>query len=106
MEFLDEDILEVIPLSVIPDDVPGPSSMAGSNQGNIPDKPPHKDAMHFTNRTIRNLVTRILNEGHAVKGVSTPLSRRDPHMRWNPKLRKMMIHLDQRKTWLLKDYAL
>ncbi|XP_050875394.1 uncharacterized protein LOC127079022 [Lathyrus oleraceus] len=72
MEFLDEDTLEVIPLFVIRGDVPGPSSTAGSNQGNIPDKSPHKDDMHFTDRAIRNLVTRILNEGHAVKGKTLP----------------------------------
>ena len=78
MDFLDEDVLEVIPLSVIPGDAPGPSSTAGNNQGNISDNPPPKDDMHYTDRVIRNLATRILNEGHSIKGVSTPLSRRDP----------------------------
>jgi hypothetical protein len=34
--------------------------------------------MHYTDRFIRNLVTRILNKGHSIKGVSTPQSRRDP----------------------------
>ncbi|KAI5409708.1 hypothetical protein KIW84_055235 [Lathyrus oleraceus] len=78
MEFLDEDVLDVIPLYVIPGDTPGSSSMAGSKQGNIPEKSPHKDDIHFTGRTIKNLVTRILNEEQSDKGVSTPLSRRDP----------------------------
>ena len=78
MDFLDEDILEVIPLSVIPGDAPGPSSTAGNTQGNSSDNPPPKDDMHYTDRVIRNLVTRILNKGHSVKGVLTPLSRRDP----------------------------
>jgi hypothetical protein len=62
--------------------------MAGNNQGNIPDNPPPKDDMHYTNRVIRNLVTRILNEGHAVKGVSTPLSRRDPSPEVEPEIEK------------------
>jgi hypothetical protein len=63
---------------VIPGDAPCPSSTAGSKQGNIPDKSPLLKDMHYVDRAIRNLVTRILNEGHEVKGVSTPLSRRDP----------------------------
>ncbi|KAI5438952.1 hypothetical protein KIW84_024615 [Lathyrus oleraceus] len=45
---------------------------------NSSDNPTSKDDMHHTDRVIRNLVTRILNEGHSVKGVSTPLSRRYP----------------------------
>ena len=88
MFFLDEDILEVIPLSVIPGDAPGPSSTAGNNQGNSSDNPPSKDDMHYTDRVIRNPVTRILNEGHSVKGVSTPLSRRDPSPEVGPQNEK------------------
>ncbi|XP_050908237.1 uncharacterized protein LOC127121846 [Lathyrus oleraceus] len=72
MEFPDEDVLEVTPLCVIPGDAPGPSSIAGSKQGNIPDKPPHQNGMHYTGRAIRNLVTRILNEGHSIKGKNIP----------------------------------
>ena len=68
----------MIPLSVILGDAPGPFSTVGNTQGNSYDYPPSKDDMHYTDRIIRNLVTRILNEGHSVKGVSTPLSRRDP----------------------------
>jgi hypothetical protein len=78
MDFLNEDILEVIPLSVIPDDAPGSSSTVGHTQGNSSNTPSSKDDMHHTDHVIRNLVTRILNEGNSVKGVSTPLSRRDP----------------------------
>ncbi|XP_050918637.1 uncharacterized protein LOC127136078 [Lathyrus oleraceus] len=37
-----------------------------------------KEDIHHTDRVIRNLVTRILNEGHSVKGVSTPLSKMYP----------------------------
>jgi hypothetical protein len=44
--------------------------------------------MHFTDRATRNLVTRILNEGHAVKGVFTPLSRRDPSPEVEPQAEK------------------
>ncbi|XP_050908726.1 uncharacterized protein LOC127122429 [Lathyrus oleraceus] len=88
MEFLDEDVLDVTPLSVIPGDAPGPSSMAGSKKGNISDKSPHQENMHYVGRTIRNLVTRILNEGHAVKGVFTPLSRTDPSFEVEPQAEK------------------
>ena len=78
MDFLNEDILEVIPLSVIPSDAPSSSSTVGHTQGNSSNNPSSKDDMHHTDRVIRNLVTRILNEGHSIKGVSTPLTRRDP----------------------------
>jgi hypothetical protein len=91
MDFLDEDILDMIPLSVIPGEAPDSnhpmdaSATACHTQGNssnIPSTsihtPSSKDDMHHTDCVIRNLVTRILNEGHSVKGVSTPLSRRDP----------------------------
>ena len=78
MEFLDEDLMDVTPLRMIPGGVPGSSSMAGAKQGNTPEKSPDKEDMHFTDRTIRNLVTRILNEEHGVKDIFTPLSRRDP----------------------------
>ena len=88
MEFLDEDILEVIPLSVIPGDAPGHSSTTGNNQGNFSDNPPPKDDTHYTDRVIRNLVTRILNEGHSVKGVLTTLSRRDPSPEVEPQTEK------------------
>ncbi|XP_050902848.1 uncharacterized protein LOC127115311 [Lathyrus oleraceus] len=36
--------------------------------------------IHHTDRVIRDLVTRILNEGHFVKGVSTPLSQMYPSL--------------------------
>jgi hypothetical protein len=85
MDFLDEDILDVIPLFVIPGEAPGSSTTACPTQGNssnIPSTSTHtpssKDDMHHTDRVIRNLVTRILNEGHSVNGVSNPLSGRDP----------------------------
>ncbi|XP_050889737.1 uncharacterized protein LOC127095031 [Lathyrus oleraceus] len=38
MEFLDEDVLDVTPLCVIPGDAPNPSSIAGSNQDISPAK--------------------------------------------------------------------
>ncbi|XP_050919112.1 uncharacterized protein LOC127136617 [Lathyrus oleraceus] len=91
MDFLDEEILDVIPLSVIPGEAPDSnhpmdaSTYACPTQGNnssIPSSSTHatssKDDMHHTDRVIRNLVTRILNEGHSEKGVFTPLSRMDP----------------------------
>ncbi|XP_050909160.1 uncharacterized protein LOC127122931 [Lathyrus oleraceus] len=52
------------------------------NQGNnssIPSSSTHatssKEDIHHIDRVIRNLVTRILNEGYSVKGVYTPLSK-------------------------------
>jgi hypothetical protein len=91
MDFLDEDILDVIPLSVIPGeatdsthpmDASATACPTRGNSSNVPSSATHtpssKDDMHHIDRVIRNLVTRILNEGHSVKGVSTPLSRRDP----------------------------
>ena len=45
MDFLDEDVLEVIPLSVIPGDAPGPSSTAGNTKGNFSDNPPLNDKL-------------------------------------------------------------
>ncbi|XP_050916067.1 uncharacterized protein LOC127131177 [Lathyrus oleraceus] len=86
----DDEILDVSPLFVIPGadiDLTQPisihaSTSACSNQGNpssIPSDPTpatnSKEGTHYTNRVIRDLVTRILNEGHYVKGVSTPLSQ-------------------------------
>ncbi|XP_050889571.1 uncharacterized protein LOC127094841 [Lathyrus oleraceus] len=72
----DDEILDVAPLSVIPGadinlnqpisiDV---SASTCSNQGDT----------HYTDRVIRDLVTRILNKGHSMKGVSTPLSQMYP----------------------------
>ncbi|XP_050895698.1 uncharacterized protein LOC127102360 [Lathyrus oleraceus] len=91
MEFLDDEILDVVPLSVIPGEAPDSnlpmdaSASACPTQGNsssIPSRSTHatssKEDMHHTDRVIRNLVTRILNEGHSVDGVSTPLSRMYP----------------------------
>ncbi|XP_050890424.1 uncharacterized protein LOC127095836 [Lathyrus oleraceus] len=88
MDFHDDEILDVVPLSVIPGealDLNHPmdaSTYACPNQGNhssIPSSSTHatnsKEDMHHIDRVIRNLVTRILNEGLSVKGVSTPLSK-------------------------------
>jgi hypothetical protein len=88
MEFLDEDLMDVTPLRMIPGDVPGSPSMAGVKQGNTPKKSSDKEDMHFTDRTIRNLVTRILNEEHGVKDMFTPLSRRDPSPEVEPQAEK------------------
>ncbi|XP_050896264.1 uncharacterized protein LOC127103006 [Lathyrus oleraceus] len=38
----------------------------------------YKEGTHYTDRVIRDIVTRILNEGHSVKGVSTPLAQMYP----------------------------
>ncbi|XP_050909118.1 uncharacterized protein LOC127122886 [Lathyrus oleraceus] len=89
----DDEILDVAPLSVIPNmdiDLNQPisidaSASACSNQGNpscIPSGSTpvtnSKEDTHYIDRVIRDLVTRILNEGHSVKGVSTPLSQMYP----------------------------
>ncbi|XP_050909148.1 uncharacterized protein LOC127122917 [Lathyrus oleraceus] len=41
---------------------------------------PIKEGTHYTDRVIRDLVTRILNEGLSVKGVSTPLAQMYPSL--------------------------
>ncbi|XP_050901406.1 uncharacterized protein LOC127108078 [Lathyrus oleraceus] len=89
----DDEILDISPLSVIPVqdiDLNQPisidaSASACSNQGNpssIPSGPTpatnSKEGTHYTDRVIRDLVTRILNEGHPVKGVYTPFSQMYP----------------------------
>ncbi|XP_050876842.1 uncharacterized protein LOC127080569 [Lathyrus oleraceus] len=89
----DDEILDVAPLSVIPAadiDLNQPisidaSASAFSNQGNpfsiLYGSTPvtkHKEGTHYIDRVIRDLVTRILNEGHFVKGVSTPLAQMYP----------------------------
>ncbi|XP_050896759.1 uncharacterized protein LOC127103551 [Lathyrus oleraceus] len=92
MDIPDDEILDVVPLSVIPYealDLNHPMdalAFACLNQGNISSIPSgstpatnSKEDIHHTNRVIRNLVTRILNEGHSVKGVSTPLSKMYPY---------------------------
>ncbi|XP_050916496.1 uncharacterized protein LOC127131623 [Lathyrus oleraceus] len=97
MNFLDDEILDVVPLSIIPGEAPDSnhpmdaSSSACPTQGNnssIPYISTHatssKEDMHHTDRVIRNLVTRILNKGHSVKGVSTPLSRIYPFPKVEP----------------------
>lgn len=96
MEFLEEELTDATPLRMIPGDVPGSPSMARAKQGNTPEESPEKEDMHSTDHII-NLVTRILNEEHGVKDIFTPLSRRDPSLRWKPKLRKMMTHLKQKR---------
>ena len=81
----------MIPLSVILGEAPDSnhpmdaSATAFPTQGNSSSIPSSstratssKDDMHHIDRVIRNLVTRILNERHSIKGVYTPLSRRDP----------------------------
>ncbi|XP_050895219.1 uncharacterized protein LOC127101820 [Lathyrus oleraceus] len=91
MDFHDDEILDVVPLSVIPCetlDLNHPmdaSTSACPNQGNnssIPSSSTHvtssKEDIHHTDHVIRNLVTRILNEGHSMKRVSTPLSKMYP----------------------------
>ncbi|XP_050876799.1 uncharacterized protein LOC127080523 [Lathyrus oleraceus] len=78
MDFLDIEILDVVPLSVIPGEAPDSnhpmdaSASACPTQGNsssIPSSSTHatssKEDMHHTDRVIRNLVTIILNEGHS-----------------------------------------
>ncbi|XP_050918348.1 uncharacterized protein LOC127135750 [Lathyrus oleraceus] len=89
----DDEILDVSPLSVIPAadiDLNQPisidaSASACSNQGNpysiLSGSTPvtkYKEGTHYTDRVIRDIVTRILNEGHSVKGVSTPLAQMYP----------------------------
>ncbi|XP_050914645.1 uncharacterized protein LOC127129524 [Lathyrus oleraceus] len=87
----DDEILDVVPLSVIPYEAIelnqpiDASASACSDQGNSSCIPSgstpttnSKEDIHHTDRVIRNLVTRILNEGHSVKGVSTPLSQMYP----------------------------
>ncbi|XP_050918519.1 uncharacterized protein LOC127135939 [Lathyrus oleraceus] len=91
MGILVDEILDVVPLSVIPCeaiDLNQPidaSTSACSNQGNSSSIPSgstpatnFKEDIHHTDRVIRDLVTRILNKGHSVKGVSTPLSQMYP----------------------------
>ncbi|XP_050893234.1 uncharacterized protein LOC127098629 [Lathyrus oleraceus] len=89
----DDEILDVAPLSVIPTadiDLNQPisidaSASACSNQGNpssiLSGSTPvtkYKEGTHYIDRVIRDMVIRILNEGHSVKGVSTPLAQRYP----------------------------
>ncbi|XP_050889385.1 uncharacterized protein LOC127094620 [Lathyrus oleraceus] len=89
----DDEILDVAPLSIIPGadiDLNQPisidaSAAACSNQGNTSSIPSgstpathSREDKHYTDRVTRDLVTRILNEGDSVKGVSTPLSRMYP----------------------------
>ncbi|XP_050909546.1 uncharacterized protein LOC127123367 [Lathyrus oleraceus] len=93
MGVLDDEILDVAPLSVIPAadiDLNQPisidaSASACSNQGNPSSIPSgstpvtkYKEGTHYTDRVIRDIVTRILNEGHSVKGVSTPFAQMYP----------------------------
>ncbi|XP_050889962.1 uncharacterized protein LOC127095295 [Lathyrus oleraceus] len=91
LDIPDDEIMDVVPLSVIPCealDLNHPmdaSAFACPNQGNISSIPSgltpatnSKEDIHHIDRVIRNLVTRILNEGHFVKGVSTPLSKMYP----------------------------
>ncbi|XP_050915086.1 uncharacterized protein LOC127130053 [Lathyrus oleraceus] len=78
MEFVDEDVMDVTPLCMIPGDTTGTSSDAGDKQGNTSGNSSLPKDMYYTDRAIRRLVTRILSEGHKVEGVSTPLSRREP----------------------------
>ncbi|XP_050909634.1 uncharacterized protein LOC127123459 [Lathyrus oleraceus] len=89
----DDEILDVAPLSVIPDaniNLNQPISIdafasACSNQGNPSSNSSgstpvtnSKEGTRYTDRVIRDLVTRILNESHFVKGVSTPLAQMYP----------------------------
>ncbi|XP_050895913.1 uncharacterized protein LOC127102600 [Lathyrus oleraceus] len=91
MDIHDDEILDVVPLSIIPCealDLNHPmdaSTSACPSQGNISSIPSSsihatssKEDIHHTDRVIRNLVTRILNEGYSMKGVSTPLSKMYP----------------------------
>ncbi|XP_050897661.1 uncharacterized protein LOC127104520 [Lathyrus oleraceus] len=93
MDIHDDEILDVVPLSVIIGEaldlnhLMDASTYACPNQGNnssIPSSSTNatssKEDMHHTDRVIRNLVTRILTEGHSVKGVSTPLSKIYPSL--------------------------
>ncbi|XP_050895569.1 uncharacterized protein LOC127102211 [Lathyrus oleraceus] len=84
MEFVDEDIMDVTPLCMIPGDTTGTSSNAGDKQGNTSGNSSLPKDMYYTDRAIRRLVTRILSEGHKVEGVSTPLSRREPSLEREP----------------------
>ncbi|XP_050896378.1 uncharacterized protein LOC127103141 [Lathyrus oleraceus] len=84
MEFVDEDVMDVTPLCMIPGDTTGTSSNAGDKQGNTSGNSSLPKDMYFTDRAIRRLVTRILSEGHKVEGVSTPLSRREPFPEGEP----------------------
>ncbi|XP_050877290.1 uncharacterized protein LOC127081042 [Lathyrus oleraceus] len=78
MEFVDDDIMDVTPLCMIPGNTTGTSSNAGDKQGNTSGNSSLPKDMYYTDRAIRRRVTRILSEGHKVEGVSTPLSRREP----------------------------
>ncbi|XP_050876071.1 uncharacterized protein LOC127079740 [Lathyrus oleraceus] len=93
MGILDDEILDVVPLSVIPCeaiDLNQPIdalASACSNQGNSSSIPSgstpatnSKEDIYHTDRVIRNLVTRILNEGHSMKRVSTTLSQMYPSL--------------------------
>ncbi|XP_050918510.1 uncharacterized protein LOC127135929 [Lathyrus oleraceus] len=89
----DDEILDVAPLFVIPGaniDLNQPISIdasvsACSKQGNPSSissgSTPvtnSKEGTYYTDRVIRELITRILNEGHSMKGVSTPLAQMHP----------------------------
>ncbi|XP_050916748.1 uncharacterized protein LOC127131906 [Lathyrus oleraceus] len=89
----DDEILDVAHLSIIlaaDIDLNQPisidaSASACSNQGNPSSIPSgstpftkYKEGTHYTDRVIRDIVTRILNEGHSVNGVSTPLPQMYP----------------------------
>ncbi|XP_050878821.1 uncharacterized protein LOC127082635 [Lathyrus oleraceus] len=84
MEFVDEDIMDVTPLCMIPGDTTGTSSKAGDKKGNTSGNSSLPKDIYYTDRAIRRLVTRILSEGHKVEGVSTPLSRREPSPEGEP----------------------
>ncbi|XP_050875371.1 uncharacterized protein LOC127078997 [Lathyrus oleraceus] len=86
----DDEILDVAPLSVIPVadiDLNQPISIDASasacfNQGNPSSIPSgstpvtkYKEGTHYTDHVIRDIVTRIVNESHSLKGVSTPLAQ-------------------------------
>ncbi|XP_050908080.1 uncharacterized protein LOC127121670 [Lathyrus oleraceus] len=90
----DDEILDVAPISVIHVvDIDlnqlisiDASASACSNQGNpfsIPSSltpvTKNKEGTHYIDRVIRDIVTRILNEGHSVKGVFSPLAQMYPH---------------------------
>ncbi|XP_050877350.1 uncharacterized protein LOC127081108 [Lathyrus oleraceus] len=89
----DDEILDVPPISVIPAagiDLNQPISIDASasacyNKGNPSSIPSgstpvtkYKEGTHYTDRVIRNIVSRILNEGHSMKGVSSPLAQMYP----------------------------
>ncbi|XP_050918999.1 uncharacterized protein LOC127136494 [Lathyrus oleraceus] len=84
MGFVDEDVMDVTPLCMIPGDTTGTSSNAGDKQGNTSGNSSLPKDMYYTDRAIRRLVTRIMSEGHKVEGVSTPLSRREPSPEGEP----------------------